>query len=128
MKRKCIIYKSSERFNRHIAIDFEEAKEIIDFLEDVKCNKKFEYISDRILEQASMYYDDYEQIESNITCMRFFPNGINARIYCQEVTIHGEIFCIVMSKYLLKKSNSINKFIQSKIDALKSYEYEIEYC
>ena len=32
-----------------------------------------------------------------------------------------------MSKFLLKKSNSINKAIQSKIDALKKYEYEIEY-
>lgn len=74
-----------------------------------------------------MYYDDYEQIEGNITCMRFFPDGINARIYCQEVNIKGEMFCIVMSKFLLKKSNSINKAIQSKIDALKNYEYEIEY-
>lgn len=127
MKRKCIIYKSSERYNRHIAIDYEEAKEIMYFLEDVKHNKKFEYISDRILEQTSMYYDDYEQIEGNVTCMRFFPNGINARIYCQEVTINGQIFCIIMSKYLLKKSNSINRAIQSKIDALKNYEYEIEY-
>ena len=127
MKRKCIIYKSSERFNRHIAIDLEEAEEITDFLESAKYYKKFDYISDRILEQKFVYYDDYEQIEDNVTCMRFFPNGINARIYCQEVTINGKMFCIIMSKFLLKKSNSINKAIQSKFDALKKYEYEIEY-
>lgn len=127
MKRNCIIIKSSDRFNRNIAIDYEEAKDIMDFLENPKNHKKFDYITDRILEQNFSYYEDYELIEDNITCMRFFPNGVNARIYCQEVYIKGEIFCIIMSKYLLKKSNDINKSIQSKIDALKKYEYDIEY-
>lgn len=128
MKRNCIIYKSSEEYNRHIAIDYEEAVEIISFLEIDKNNKKFEYISDRILEQKFMYYEDYEQIEDNVTCMRFFPNGLNARIYCQEITLNGDVFCIIMSKYLpKKKGNKIDKSIQSLIDALKKYEYEIEF-
>jgi hypothetical protein len=79
------------------------------------------------LEQPFMYYDDYERIEENITCIRIFPNGINARIYCQEVTILGELFCIIMSKVLFKKNNGkINKSFQSVVDALKKYEYEIE--
>ena len=98
------------------------------FLENDKNNKKFEYVSDRFLEQPFMYYEDYEQIEDNITCIRIFPNGINARIYCQEVTINGEIFCIIMSKVLFKKNNGgINKSFQSVVDALKKYEYEIEF-
>lgn len=128
MKRDCIIYKSSERFNRHIAIDYEAALEIIDFISEVKNKKKFDYISDRVLEQTNMYYDDYEQIEDNITCFRFFPNGLNARIYCQEVTLNGDIYCIIMSKYIpKKKGRSIDKSIQSLIDALKKYEFTIEY-
>lgn len=126
MKRECIIYKSSEKYNRHIAIDYEEAEEIMIFLENHKNNRKFEYVSDRILEQPFMYYDDYEQIEGNITCIRIFPNGINARIYCQEVTINGHIFCIVMSKLLYKKNNGrINKSFQAIVDSLKTYTYEI---
>ena len=72
MKRKCIIYKSSERFNRHIAIDLEEAEEITDFLESAKYYKKFDYISDRILEQKFMYYDDYEQIKITLPALGFF--------------------------------------------------------
>ncbi len=128
MKRQCIIYKSSERFNRHVAIDYEEDVDIMAFLQDDKNNKKFEYVSDRFLEQPFMYYEDYEQIEDNVTCIRIFPNGINARIYCQEVTIRGEIFCIVMSKVLFKKNNGrINKSFQSIVDALKKYDYEIEF-
>lgn len=127
MKKKCIIFKSSETYNRNIAIDLDESIEIFNFLNNEKHQKKFQYITDRILEQSLMYYDDYEQIEGNITCMRFFPTGINVRIYCQEVNINNEIFCIIMSKILKKKSNKIDKNIQSKIDALKNYEYEIEY-
>jgi hypothetical protein len=59
--------------------------------------------------------------------MIFFPNAENIRVYCQEVRIKGEIFCIIMSKILKKKSRGINKTIQSPIDALKKYDYEIKF-
>ena len=126
MKRECIIIRSSETYNRHIAIDFEEAKVIMDYLINPKNGKKFDYLATRILEQSNMYFDNYEQIEDGITCMRFFPNGENIRIYCKEVNIDGEIFCIIMSKLLKKKSNNINKSIQAQIDTLKTYQYEIQ--
>ena len=127
MKRECIIIRSSENYNRHLAVDFEEAKVIMDYFNIPKNEKKFDYLATRILEQPNMYFDNYEQIEDNISCMRFFPNGENIRIYCQEVNINGEIFCIIMSKFLKKKSNDINKSIQAQIDTLKTYEYEIQF-
>jgi len=127
VKRECVIFRSSEEFNRHIAVDFEDAKEIMEYFSIEKNEKKFDYIATRILEQSNMYYDNYEQIEDNITCMRFFPNGENVRIYCQEVRINGEIFCIIMSKILKKKSKKITKEIQSQIETLKTYEYGIKF-
>ena len=125
MKRECIIIRSSENFNRHIAIDYQEAKVIMDYFNIPKHEKKFDYLATRILEQPNMYFDNYEQIEGNITCMRFFPNNENIRIYCQEVKINGETFCIIMSKLLKKKSEKIDKSIQSQIEQLKTFQYEI---
>jgi len=75
VKRECIIIRSSENYNRHIAVDFEEAKAIMDYFNISKNEKKFDYLATRILEQSNMYFDNYEQIEGDITCMRFFPNG-----------------------------------------------------
>ena len=99
----------------------------MDYFNVPKNEKKFDYLVTRMLEQPNMYFDNYEQIEDNITCMRFFPNGENIRIYCQEVNIQGEIFCIIMSKFLKKKSDDINKSIQAQIDTLKTYRYEIQF-
>jgi hypothetical protein len=124
VKRNCFVYKSSNNANKHICIDINEAEDIYTFISQYQ--KKFDYITNRILETNFIYYDDYEQIEGDITAMRFFPNGINVRIYCKEVKTHRGIFYIIMSKVLKKKSGKINKTIQSKIDALKSYDYEIE--
>jgi hypothetical protein len=127
VKRECIIFRSSETYARHIAVDFEDSKDLMDYFNIPKNEKKFDYIATRILEQSNMYFDLYEQIEENITCMIFFPNAENIRVYCQEVRIKGEIFCIIMSKILKKKSRGINKTIQSPIDALKKYDYEIKF-
>jgi len=107
-------------------MDISEEDELLAFLSNEKHKKKFNYIVNRILEQSFMYYDDYEQIEGNITCMRFFPNGINVRIYCKEILINDELFCVVMSKIAHKKTRAIGKIIQSKIDSLKTLTYDIK--
>ena len=127
MKRECIVMRSSEKYNRNIAVDFEEAKSILEYFGIEKNQKKFDYLATRILEQPGMYFDNYEQIEDNITCMRFFPNGENVRIYCQEVLLNGQVFCIIMSKFLKKKSGGIDKSIRSQIEPLKKYEYQIKF-
>jgi hypothetical protein len=104
---------------------YEEIADII--FKNEKYEDRFNYIADRILDQPNMYYDDYCRLDSNekITEMRFFPNKDNARIYCKEVTIEGQVFCVVMAKGLAKKkSQKIDKSIQQLIDTLKQYEYE----
>ena len=123
MKRKCFLYQSSTKFNKHIYVDDEEAEEIEQFI--TSCQKKSDYINSRVLEQYNSYYDDYINIGNNITEMRFLCCD-NMRIYCKEVRTPNNGFCVVMSKVVMKKTQKINKEIQAKIDVLISYEYEFE--
>lgn len=133
MVRQCTIIKTSEIFaNRHICIDIQNADEISEVLfQNEKYAEKFEYITGRILEQANIYYDDYRRIENDsgirVSEMRFFPNGDNCRVYCREITLQGNMFCIIMAKLLPKKkpSGKIDKAIKQIINSIKDYEYEI---
>ena len=132
LKRKCTIIKSSDLYRRHICIDVDSYNEISNIIfQNEKYENKFDYISGRILEHAHMYYDDYVRLfnESGIKIseMRFFPNNDNCRIYCREITLNGNMFCIIMAKALAKKkSQKIDKKINQLIDVIKNYEYEIE--
>jgi hypothetical protein len=127
--RRCTHYKSSESYPRHIYLDNECAVEILDFIEDAKNSKKFEYIIGRILEQKLIYYDDYVRLTQydHISEMRIFPNGMNARIYCKEISRPDGHFYVVAAKLLLKKtSEKINKTIDQIIKPIELYEYEFE--
>lgn len=131
-KRKCIIVRSSDVYNRHICIDLESFDEIEPVLFDGgKYEKKFKYIANRILNEANVYFDLYEKIDNekgiNISEMKFFPNNDNCRVYCQEISDGANTFYVVMAKILLKKkSQKIGKSITQMIDAIKKYEYEID--
>lgn len=132
LKRKCTIIKSSEIYPRHICIDIESFNEISDVIfQNPKYQEKFDYITGRILEQQNMYYDDYVRIHNDsgikVSEMRFFANGDNARVYCREITLNGNLFCIIMARAIpKKKSQKIDRKIEQIIDAIKKYEYEIE--
>jgi hypothetical protein len=131
-KRKFAILKSSKIYPRHICIDVGVADEILKLLlQNPKYKDKYEYITGRILEQPNIYFDLYERIENDkgvkVSEMRFFPNGDNCRVYCREITINENIFCVIMAKLLPKKKpQKINKAIKQFIDALKQYDYELE--
>lgn len=128
MKSIAEIYRTSNTYGkRHICFDTEIAHEILDLLEDPKMAARLEYIFDRILEQNFIYYKDYVSIEDDISEMRIFPNGINARIYCKEVSNEEGEFFVITAKYLSsKKSQKIDKAIKQLIEPIKNYDYDIK--
>ena len=76
-----------------------------------------------------MYYDDYVRLTgyADLSEMRFFPNGENARIYCKEVnTADGKYFVIAAKFLAKKKSQKIDKAIDQLIKPIEKYEYELE--
>lgn len=129
MKKKCIFYKSSEIYDRHVYFDLDNAKEILEYVtQNERFKMKFEYILDRILEQKFSTYDDYKKLTGykDISEMRFFPNKENGRIYCKEVKLGGGTIWIIASKLLVKKkSNNIDKSIKAILASIEKYEYEI---
>lgn len=128
MKRECLHYKSSTVFPRHVLIDITDGPDIFNFLEDEKNRKKFDYIVNRILNQNFIYYEGYEKVQSleNISEMRIFPNGKNARIYCKEVSTDNGCFYVIAAKFLpKKKSMKIDKAIIQFIKPLEDYVYAV---
>jgi putative component of toxin-antitoxin plasmid stabilization module len=127
VKRKFVIYKSSNIFeNRCFCFDEEVAPYILSLMEDEKFQAKIDYIVNRILNQRFIYYDDYKKVDDDISEMRIFPNGINARIYCKEIKTLNKCYYIIAAKYLPKKtSRKINKQIKQFIAPIKSYNYEV---
>ena len=128
MKRRVVLYRSSTIYDRHVCIDVEDNTDVIDFLEDEKNRKKFDYIVNRILMQNNIYYEDYEKIQNyaDLSEMRIFPNGLNARIYCKELSTNNGHFYVVAARLLpKKKSRKINKEIHNFIKPIEGYKYDI---
>jgi hypothetical protein len=128
-KRKFIEYKTSSQYNRVVCIDEEIGQDILDFLSNKTVEKKFNYIVNRILEQRFVNYEEYEKLTqfNDISEMRIFPNGMNARIYCKEVnSISGTKYIIAAKLLEKKKSQNINKELNNFIKPIEDYEYEIE--
>ncbi len=91
-----------------------------------KFQQKIDYIVDRILNKRFIYYDDYVKIDNDISEIRIFPNGMNARLYCKEVKTSNGYYYMIAAKFLRKKSSQeINKQLRQFIEPIKSYEYEI---
>ncbi len=129
MKRKCILYKTSPIYHRYICFDEAVAEEILNYITDPKKKKKLDYIVNRILCQDFMYYDDYVKLNgyADLSEMRFFPNGENARIYCKEVNTGNGNYFVIAAKFLAKKkSQKIDKAIDQLIKPIEKYEYELE--
>ena len=129
MKKSFVHYQSSERFPRHVCLDEDTADIILDFLEDESIKKKFDYILDRVLEQDCRFYKDYIKLTGyeDLTEFRLFPNGINARIYCKEVTSStGQLFIIGIVLLPKKKPQTSSKQIKQTWNAISKYEYDVE--
>lgn len=115
---------------RRVYVDYDISEELYEFISDPKMRKKFDYIVNQILNQPFMHYENYVQLSNlkDITEMRLFPNGINARIYCKEITINGIGVCVIAAKLLPKKNKQkIDKSIMQIIKPIEKYEYEIRF-
>lgn len=130
MKRKATIIKSASDGKRFIAVDKENAGEILQFLRANNLNKKFELICSIILsglKNPELY--DKEDINSkckNVMAMKFKGNQ-NPRIYCQEVKQKNKTLVVVTSELLPKKKNQKNKEKEiNLIEKVVGYEYQIE--
>lgn len=130
MKRTAKIIKTSEDGKRLIAVDIENFKEIVYFLEENNLTKKFDLICNTILlglRNTELY--DKENINDrckSVTAMKF-KGRKNTRIYCTEVKQENKTLVIVTSELLPKKKNQKNKQKEkSIIEKVASYEYKIE--
>ncbi len=130
MKRKAKIIKSAPDGKRYIAVDKENASEILHFLQANKLNKKFELICSTILsglKNPELY--DKEDINSkckNVTAMKF-KGTRNTRIYCQEIKQKNKTLVVVTSELLPKKKNQKNREKEiNLIEKVAGYEYQIE--
>jgi len=131
VKRIAKIIKSAPDGKRFIAVDKENAGEIVHFLLSNKLNQKFELICSTILsgiKNPEIY--DKEDINSkckNVTAMKF-KGRQNTRIYCQEVKQGNKTLIIVASELLPKKKNQKNKEKEKNlIEKVAGYEYQIEH-
>lgn len=130
MKRNAKIIKSAKDGKRHIAVDSENADEILQFLKENNLYKKFDLICTTILSgirNTDLY--DKEDINDkckNVTAMKF-KGSQNTRIYCKEVKQKDKTLVVVTSELLPKKKNQKNKEKEiNLIEKVADYDYQIE--
>lgn len=130
MKRSAKIIRSAKDGKRHIAVDSENADEILQFLTGNNLYKKFDLICTTILSgiRNSELYDkeDINEKCKNVTAMKFKGNK-NTRIYCKEVKQKDKTLIIVTSELLPMKKNQKNKQKEiNLIEKVAGYDYQIE--
>lgn len=83
------------------------------------------------MNEANIYFElygkeGYNSKTKNVTAMKFFKGGSNARIYCKEISSPNGTFYVIAAKFLAKKKVQKNdKSIQALIKSISEYEYEI---
>ena len=114
---------SGDRFKLYVDRDVQE--EIMDFLAKESVRKKFRVIIRQIAtgQYNPDLYDreDVSPKAKNITAMKFKGRS-NFRLYCKEFRKRGRQ--VVMIQLLHKKTQRVNKQLQSRIEALGGYTYE----
>lgn len=132
MKRKAVIFKKSDDGRRCIAVDAENAAEIMSYIQqDSRHTKKFRHIVDLILSglrNTELY--DKEEINDKakgVTAMKLFKGQENDRIYCKEYTTEeGKIFVVVAAELREKKKTQKNAHKEKNlIETVAGYEYEL---
>ena len=130
MKKIAKIIKSSKDGKRHIAVDTNNADEILKFLTANNLVKKFELICGVVLlgfRNSDLY--DKEDINKrcrHVTAMKFKGN-INARIYCKEINQENRTLIIVAAELLPGKKNQKNRQKEvNLIEKVAGYDFEIQ--
>lgn len=130
MERKAIIIRTSNNGKRCIAVDKENAKELLSFFkQDKRYKKKFDYICNLILgNHTNTELYDKEEIDTKskgVRAMKFFKGQENARVYCKEVTKDNEIMVVVAVEVLeRKKQTKLTHKERNIIHRVASYEYK----
>ena len=133
MPRKvAYILESSPDGKRHVCVDADLKEFLIKWLgEDPARLKKFNHIVRLILENLrnTELYDkeDIDSKSKNVTAMKLFKGGQNARIYCKEQKGPPGDFVIIASELLPKKKNQSNTSAErSLIHKVATNEYTIK--
>lgn len=130
MKRNAIIIKESSDGRRAIAVDEENAEELLAFFrQDKRYQKKFNHICELILGNHvnRELYDKEEPDDKSkgVRAMKFFKGQDNARVYCKEVTLKDKTFVVIAAEVLEKKKQT--KLTHKEINIIHrvaSYEYK----
>lgn len=130
MERKAIILYTSNDGKRCIAVDKENAEELLSFFnQDKRYKKKFDYICQLILgNHTNTELYDKEEIDSKskgVRAMKFFKGQENARVYCKEVTKDNKTMVVVAVEVLeRKKQTKLTHKERNIIHRVGSYEYK----
>jgi hypothetical protein len=130
LKRNAIIIKESSDGRRSIAVDEENAEELLKFFrQDKRYQKKFNHICELILGNHinRELYDKEEPDDKSkgVRAMKFFKGQENARVYCKEVNTRDKTTVIVAAEVLERKKQT--KLTHKEINIIHrvaSYEYE----
>lgn len=130
-KRDAYLIKSSPDGRKHICIDKLNEKIIFDFISaDPARKKKFNHIIDIILRglhNSELYgKEDINSKAKDVTAMKMFKRGQNARLYCKEQTNENGIFYVIVAELLPKKKDQqVKGKTKTLIEIVGSYVYTI---
>ena len=130
MNRNAIKIKESSNGRRAIAVDEENAEELLKFFrQDKRYQKKFNHICDLILGNHvnRELYDKEEPDDKSkgVRAMKFFKGQENARVYCKEVKTQNKTTVIIAAEVLERKKQT--KLTHKEINIIHrvaSYEYK----
>ncbi|REL24559.1 hypothetical protein DYD21_18400 [Rhodohalobacter sp. SW132] len=130
MKRNAIIIKESFDGSRSVAVDEDNAEELLNFFrQDNRYKKKFNHICELILGNHvnRELYDKEEPDDKSkgVRAMKFFKGQENARVYCKEINTSDKTCVIVAAEVLKRKKQT--KLTHKEINIIHrvaSYEYE----
>ena len=112
-------------------VDQHNANELLPYIMQNGVDLEFKEIRS-ILKENLRNSEKYRKAEvsdkaKNVFEMRFIKNGRNDRIYCQENSINGKRYIVMIELFIGKKTQDIPKRIKSRLETIGGYDYEL-YC
>ena len=131
MKRQAILIDNNSHKSTFIMVDQHNANELLPYIMQNGVDLEFKEIRS-ILKENLRNSEKYRKAEvsdkaKNVFEMRFIKNGRNDRIYCQENSINGKRYIVMIELFIGKKTQDIPKRIKSRLETIGGYDYEL-YC